>query len=213
VPAPEWRIALAYTPVRIRSALSTVAALDGRLARIIAQANEPMLAQMRLSWWRDELKKPTFERPKGDAVLDAVGQHWAGQETFLSALVDGWEQVIVEPPMPQQAALAFAAGRAAPFLGVVRSFKVSVDPDRVLLAARRWALADLAAHVSAADERGSLLRLAQANQGHASQLPRALRGLTVLEALALRALKRGGRPLMEGRGAALTAFKAGLLGR
>jgi phytoene synthase len=41
-------------------------------------------------------------------------------------------------------------------------------------------------------------------------LPKTLRGLAVLEALALRALRRGGRPLMEGRGAPLTAFRAAI---
>lgn len=211
--SPEWQIALAYTPASLLGALGTVAALDGRMARIVAQANEPMLAQMRMAWWRDELKKPADDRPQGDAVLDAIGEHWAGQEVFLSALVDGWEQVLVDPPIPHQAALAFAAGRAAPFLGLAQASAGSIDPDRILLAARRWALADLAAHVSSQEERDTLLSLASANDGASSRLPRSMRGLAVLEALAQRALRRGGRPLMEGRGAALTAFKAGLLGQ
>ena len=211
--AAEWRIALAYTPITLRPALAVVGALDQRIARILAQATEPMLAQMRLAWWRDELRRPASERPQGDAVLDAIGVYWPGQETFLSALVDGWEQVLVEPPMPQQSALAFAAGRAAPFIGLAQMSRIAVDQDRIMLATRRWALADLAAHVSSDEERASLIRLACAADANRAALPKTLRGLAIFEALAIRSLKRGGRPLMEGRGAALTAFKAGMLGR
>ena len=49
--------------------------------------------------------------------------------------------------------------------------------------------------------------------GPNTALPVSAKGLAVLGALGLRALKRGGRPLMEGRGAALVALRAAMLGR
>ena len=62
------------------------------------------------------------------------------------------------------------------------------------------------AHISPAmiDEAG----LAKGGQG--GRMPSGLRGLAVLEGLALRAMLRGGRPLMEGRGASLAALTAAI---
>ena len=46
-----------------------------------------MLGQMRLAWWREALGKPVADRPRGDRVLDAIGQDWAGREAALVAMV------------------------------------------------------------------------------------------------------------------------------
>lgn len=210
--SPELHLAIGYTPTHIRNRIEVVFALDRRLARIVSQANEPMLAQMRIAWWRDELGKPPGQRPAGDAVLDAAGSLWAGREFALQALIDGWENLLAEAPLPQHQALGFAAGRAAPFLSLMQDHDMEGDPEAVALAARRWSLADLSAHVSTERERTDLVALGRANGLQPSRLPPAFRGLAVLDALARRSLKRGGRPLMEGRGAALTALRAGLLG-
>ncbi|OGS55393.1 MAG: hypothetical protein A3J40_00920 [Erythrobacter sp. RIFCSPHIGHO2_12_FULL_63_10] len=83
----------------------------------------------------------------------------------------------------------------------------------MLKAAQRWAIADAAAHASRDDERGMLVRLGLEQGARPAQLPGSMRGLAVLDALARRSLKLGGRPLMEGRGAAICALRAGLLGR
>ncbi len=208
--APELRLALAYTPATMRAPLATFFALDQRLARIVSAATEPMLAQMRLAWWRDMLAKPVEERPTGDAVLDAIGEHWQGREHALTRLVEGWEHLLAEPPLPREAALAFAAARAEPFLVLPGDEGEAGD---IAISAQRWALVDAAANLSDQDERAMMLDLASKLATRKTALPRALRGLAVLDALALRSLRRGGRPLMEGRGAALTALRAGLLGR
>ena len=210
--SPELRLAIGYTPTQLRNRIAVVFALDRRLARIVSQANEPMLAQMRIAWWRDELGKPPGQRPAGDAVLDAAGSLWAGREFALHALIDGWENLLAEAPLPQHQALGFAAGRAAPFLSLMQDDELGGDAEAVALAARRWSLADLSAHVSTGRERTDLVALGRANGLQPARLPAAFRGLAVLDALARRSLKRGGRPLMEGRGAALTALRAGLLG-
>lgn len=189
------QLALAHTPERARGRLRTYFELDRRLARIVGATNEPMLGQMRLAWWRETLGKPRNERPTGDAVLDAIGVHWEGREGALSKLVDAWEYMLAEE-LGQDAAREFGSLRAAPF-----------DP-----LAERWALTDAAVHVPEGPERDLLLTLARkcAPMGNFS---RDLRGLSVLDALARRSLRRGGRPLMEGRGAALTAARAAIFGR
>ncbi|MGB3710524.1 MAG: hypothetical protein WA985_02430 [Erythrobacter sp.] len=191
--------------------MRTFFALDRRLGRIVAGTSEPMLGQMRLAWWRDSLRQDPDARPRGDAVLDAIGTHWRGHEAALVGLVDGWEYMLAET-LDRSAAQAFAQGRAEPFAALVRMASGEKYEDEALKAGRCWALADAAAHLGEGEERTMLLDLARENAG-ATLAPGGLRGLAVLEALARRSVRRGGRPLMEGRGASLVAARAAIIGR
>ncbi len=214
--AAELSIALAYTPAFLRERLGTFFALDQRLARINGSTTEPMLAQMKLAWWRDMLAKPRSERPVGDQVLDAIADHWPKEETALIGVVDGWEHLLSEPPLSANDANGFAAGRTSALATIYNSVVDQEASRSIIAAAHQWALADLASKVSLDDERAHIVELALSNVGDyggkSRKLPKAARGIAVLSALARRALERGGRPLMEGRGAALTAARAGLIG-
>jgi phytoene synthase len=184
--------------------------LDRRLARIVGRTQEPMLGQMRLAWWREALGKPVAERPRGDAVLDGIGQHWRGREAFLVHMVDGWEVLVTAQSLGAGEAEAFGAGRGAFYAGLAEDPAPSPLTVRLSAAGRRWALADAAAGVSDPEECATLVAAGLAVAAPAGRIPRALRGLTVLEALAARSLARGGRPLMEGRGASLAALRAAI---
>ena len=205
---PEIELALAYSEPAMRGALTILFEFDVRLGRIVAGTNEPMLGQMRLAWWRDALALPVGERPGGDVVLDGIARHWQGREAALRPLVDGWEHLLAEPPLSESDARGFLEGRCT---GVVAAFPAPRDAHRVQ--AMRWACADLAAKVTHPEERALFLRLGQEVAAVPARLPRSARGLAVLGALGARALKRGGRPLMEGRGAALTIARAAIIGR
>ncbi|MCK0128332.1 hypothetical protein [Erythrobacter sp. F6033] len=203
----EHRIAIAYTPEKVRGPLTTYLNFDQRLARIVAGTTEPMLGQMRLAWWRDMLMKPIDDRPKGDVVLDAIGCDWSGDETSLIKLVDAWEVLVVAEKLDLKAAKEFGAGRSAPFLDLA-------DTENLVPAIGAvWAIADAASQVSDDVERAVLIEVGLDFAKTERSYPSALRGIAVLDALASRALKKGGRPLMEGRGASLTAFRAALFGR
>lgn len=206
--SPEVELAIAHTPAKLRPALSIIFEFDARLARIVAATSEPMLGQMRLAWWRDMLGQDMADRPTGDVVLDGIGQHWRGREAALVKLVDGWEHLLAPPPLGEDDARAFADGRRGALSAVFEG-----DIEEVGRAASRWALADLAAKVSLDEERAMLVRLGLEDARKLPRLPREARGLAVLGSLAKRALDRGGRPLMEGRGAAITAARAAILGR
>ncbi|MET4133269.1 phytoene synthase [Porphyrobacter sp. MBR-155] len=206
---PEADLALAWSPAKLRGPLTTAFQLDRRLARIVAHTTEPMLGQMRLAWWREALAKPPSERPRGDAVLDAIAEHWAGREAALIAMVDGWEVLVTAEQLGPLEVEAFGTQRAA-FFNALHDDRSRVDHDSVAAAASRWAIADAAAGVSDGSERALLIEAGLARAGEGGRLPRELRGLAVLDALALRALRRGGRPLMEGRGASLAALRAAI---
>lgn len=207
--SPEAELALAWSPPKVRAPLSIAFQLDRRLARIVARTTEPMLGQMRLAWWRGALEQPVAERPRGDAVLDGAGLHWAGREAALIALVDGWEVLVTAQTLTDADIRAFASGRAS-FFGALTG-----DPDagvaaRVAAAGQCWALADAALSVSDPAERALVQGAARAQPQAAGSLPSSLRGLAVLQALARRSLRRGGRPLLDGRGASLAAMRAAI---
>lgn len=204
--SPEAQLALVHSPRACREALRIFLDLDARLARIVSGTSEPMLGQMRLAWWRDTLRAPVGNRPRGDAVLDRITEHWTGREEALVALVDGWENMLAET-LDEEAASGFADGRAAA-LAASTGERGEATRD----AARRWALVDAAVHLPEGGERDILLELA-AKVPEPRRLPRSARGIAVLGALAARSLARGGRPLMEGRGAALTAIRTAMIGR
>jgi phytoene synthase len=206
---PEAELAIAWSAPKVRAALTTALQLDRRIARIVARTTEPMLGQMRLAWWREALGKPVAQRPRGDVVLDAIGAHWEGRESALVAMVDGWEVLVTATALGPEEIASFAAGRGA-FFGALQDDPAAAGSGRVALAGQRWALADAAAGVSDPAERAALVAagLGLAEQG--GRMPSGLRGLAVLEALALRALRAGGQPLMAGRGASLTALRAAI---
>ena len=209
----ELELALAHSPKQDRERLWAMFALDQRLARIVAKATEPMLAQMRLSWWREMLQSPPDQRPEGDQVLDAISAHCKGAENSLIGLVDGWEHLLAEPPIQTSEISAFADGRARAISALDPAGSLPKAETRFNLLGRIWALADLAAKVGSNEEKATILSLAEPLCAKSLPSARDYKALAILSALGRRAIRRGGRPLLEGRGAALVAARAALLGK
>lgn len=205
----EAELALAWSPAKVRAPLTMALRLDRRLARIVARTTEPMLGQMRLAWWREALAKPVSERPQGDAVLDGLGATWRGREAALAAMIDAWEVLVTADALGAQEIEAFGSGRGA-FFNALGEDHGGAQSARIASAAFRWAIADAAAGVSDPAERARLVSIGLAQGDTHGRLPAHLRGLAVLDALAQRSLRRGGQPLMEGRGASLVALRAAI---
>lgn len=208
LPLPQ-RLALAYAKRGLRAQWLGLLALDAHLANLLRQSREPMLAQMRLAWWRERLAEPVAQRPRGDPLLDLLAA-WTGHEAALVALADGWEHLLAER-LDGEAMRGFAAGRAAAFAGLAELAGTVTAPAAA--AGTRWALADLAAHLSQSDERAAVLAAAHALPPEPVSLPRTLRPLAVLDGLARRSLARGGAPLADGPLAGLAALRLGIAGR
>ena len=64
----ERRLALAYAPANSRGLWLGLFALDARLGAVVQAAHEPLLAQIKLAWWRDELAKPLAARALGEPL-------------------------------------------------------------------------------------------------------------------------------------------------
>ena len=157
--APD-RLAVVYAPRPAKAAWTALLALDERLARAALGAREPMLAQLRLAWWRDRFREPASSWPEGEPLL-ALLRAWDGERPALEALVDGWERTVGDPDAADRSALAHA--RIEAILALARLIGANDDPARVAAAARRWATGENAPAIP---------------------LGRALRPLTILAALA-----------------------------
>lgn len=195
---PVQRVALAYAPRMARGAWLGFLALDTRLAGLVRETREPMLGQIRLAWWRERLAEPPEQRPKGEPLLALLGADAA----VFAPLVDGWEALLGEAPLPPESLAEFARGRADALGGLARLLGHSGEAGAQV--GRSWALADLARRLSHPEERAHVAALA-AGEGRLQRLPRDMRPLIVLHGLAHRN--------RNGPTALLAALRLGIFGR
>lgn len=201
------RVALAYAAAPTRSAWRALLALDTRLAQVVRDTREPMLGQIRLAWWRERLEEASVKRPKGEPLLALLGDD--GER--LVPLVDGWEAMLGEAPLPREAIARFAEGRAQAVAGLAVELGVQAASADAARVARVWALADVALRLSHPEEREHAAALIAAGGETQPRLPRAMRPLVVLHGLAFRDLRRGNDA--AGMGALFAAMRLGILGR
>ena len=205
---PLERLALAYAPGGAREDGLSLLALDARLAGVVRQAREPMLAQLRLAWWRDRFNSDPALWPKGEPLLARLAP-WGEALRALTKLVDGWEALLDEAPLGEAALSAFADGRIAALAGL--GHRLGKRDAAAVGAARRWALSELALQSGDPAERaGALALLDAAGPGH--RVSRAMRPLSLLAGLSERAVRRGEREALSGPGALLAAIRLGFVG-
>lgn len=209
----EVRIALAYASPADKVHYRALFELDRRLAEIVSGSSETMIGQLRLAWWRDTLSKPIGDLPEGEPLIKALANSWGHNIKALTGLVDGWESLLAAEQLDLATVEAFSRGREDAWHALARDCLGYDEPSRAVSAARLWSLADLASHMSDETERNLILSSAKSGSGQMDPLPKRLRPFAVLAALGKRAIGRGGRPLMEGRRAALVALRVGAIGR
>ena len=202
--SPDRRLALGYAPAAARPLFFGLYALDAKLAGIVRSAREPMLGQLKLAWWRDQLGKPVAGRPQGEPVLAALAP-WGESGRALAALVDGWE-VLIADDYPAQADLAqFAAARGAACAALAGL--VGAEPDAARRAGHGWALGDLGLMLGASEP---LSQIAAEADWLTPRLNRAMRPLLIHHGLARRSKNKGfAHP---GPASLVLAMRLGLLG-
>lgn len=204
---PLSRLALAYAPARARDPWLALLLLDARLCGILRSAREPMLAQLKLAWWRDRLTGKPAQWPKGEPLL-ALLTPWAERARDLVLLVDGWEGLLAEPPLAEAALAELVAGRVAAVKALAEVIGVPSASDALV---REWTLCELALHRSEPSERDAaraLLGEVAGGRAHG-----ALRPLAVLAGLNRRAQRRDANDALDGPGAVLSAIRLGIFGR
>ena len=88
---------LVSVPHARRAALSALWGLAARLTKLLLDAREPLIGQIKLAWWRDMMTMLAGDPgnlPKGEPLLAELQATWAGQGG-LDALVDAAEAMLL----------------------------------------------------------------------------------------------------------------------
>ncbi|TXC71133.1 hypothetical protein FSB78_09335 [Sphingomonas ginsenosidivorax] len=186
-------LAIGYAPAAAREAVAALLALDDTLGAILRTTREPIVGQMRLTWWHEALTLLDGAPPPAEPVLQGLAAAVVPgvRGAALAGMIDGWE-VLLEPELDKAAVDLFAAKRGGGLFAAMATMCGADDP-RIGRAGQGWALADLAQRISDpvladAIRQQALARLDAALVG---AWPRRLRALGALALLA-RADLRGG---------------------
>ena len=182
--APDRRLALSYAPRASRGLFLGLYALDARLEAIVRSAREPVLAQLKLAWWRERIAARPAQRPRGEPVLTAL-EPWGSESAALSALVDAWEHQLGESPQSPDSISAFAQARTGACATLARL--TGADPAMAGRAGHAWALLDIA---SLQGLSAGLRAAADSANWQSPTLPRSLRPLLIHFGLAKRSNNR-----------------------
>jgi phytoene synthase len=84
-------------PRERRAAIAALWALAERLTKLLHDAREPLIGQIKLAWWRDMMTMLASDPgalPKGEPLLAELQATWAGQGG-LDTLVDAGEAMLL----------------------------------------------------------------------------------------------------------------------
>ena len=196
-PDPERALALSYA-VTGSDAAAAILALDDRLAGIIRRTGEPLVGQMRLTWWREALERLDREPAPAEPVLQALAAIVLPRGVTgaaLASVVDGWEALLVDP-LDDAAMIAHAERGRVLFTSIARA--IGARDAASGMAGEGWALADLSLHLLDPAARCAAAALAHARLDAAlrqrwSRAGRPLGALAHLARLDLRGHRRSPR--------------------
>ena len=182
----ERALAIGYAPEPARAGIAALFALDDTLGNIVRSTREPIVGQMRLTWWREALTRLDSAPPPAEPVLQtlatAVVPGVSG--AALAEMIDGWE-ALLEPELDDAAIGLFAEKRGGGLFDVMARACGAVEP-RIAPAGQGWALADLAQRISDPTLADAIRQqaLARLDAALVGAWPRRLRALGALALLA-----------------------------
>ncbi len=182
-------LALSYVAAARRPALSALWRLDAGLADLAVGAREPMLARIKLAWWRDALTALDVAPPPGEPLLREVARTLLPMGVSgadLARLEEGWVALLADD------VTGYAAARGATLFDL--SARV-LGGDAPAGSGATWALVDLARRLP---ERASDALTAVPKGAGRCSWPTKLRPLGMLAALAARDVAAGLPPEREG---------------
>jgi len=178
--SPLITLASGYGEPEMRSWCHALFALDAQIASIVLTAREPMLAQIRLEWWRDVIGQDRAARPSANPVLAALLPLEASGLDLRAALdpvMQGWEAAL---DLDEPGAIdAFAQGRGHLMRGF-QQLAPQASPDDLAHLGRCWAVWDMArCHRPSQATFDALLAIDIDALAHI-RLPRRLRPLSMI---------------------------------
>lgn len=187
---PESALVVGYARPARRPALAALLDLDSALAQVLRATREPLVGQMRLTWWHEALTRLDTAPPPAEPVLAALAATVLPRGVSgarLATMVDGWEELLDDDLSRDEAMMRFAERRGAGLFGMAGELLGAHPDDPLVAAGAGWALVDLARHLRDARTGEKALVMARAALGTAtrSHWSRQARALGALAHLAL----------------------------
>lgn len=185
----ERALAISYALAERRAALAALLDLDVTLGGIVRAARDPLVGQMRLTWWFDALGALDTAPPPAQPVLQALAAEVLTRgvsSAALAGMIDGWEALLDADTLGDERLDVFARARGATLFVLAGRVLGASDGDPLATAGAGWALSDLARHLSdsQAATRSRELARAALNSALALRWSRASRALGALAHLA-----------------------------
>ncbi len=128
-------------PREARDDLVTLAATLGEIARVPALVKEPMMGEVRLTWWRDELAKPADAEPGGHPVADAmravIARHGLPKDAIEGLTEARVLDLYADPVTTEADLLAYLDATEGAGFGLAARILGLPDDEAVLTAAGR----------------------------------------------------------------------------
>jgi 15-cis-phytoene synthase len=147
---PAKKLALAYARPEIREVLAIMLKLDMRLGRVLQQSTEPLIAQMRVAWWRDAFGKPTDQWPKGEPLFQDIKMLSPSFSSGILAnamlnIIEAWGTLLAHEEWTDSVLQDYARYKSA---GIFISFATLLgdnfaDAESLAKLGMRWAIIDL----------------------------------------------------------------------
>ena len=150
-------LAALYAPPAARAGLLALHALDIEMAAIVRTTTEPMLGEIRLAWWREQLGKLGSQPPPAQPVLAAIATHVVARGVpgaRLDPVEDGFLGLLDGAAFASPSGLAaYAEARGATLFGAMLELCTGDAGDGLRGAAaqagRGWALVEALRHLAA----------------------------------------------------------------
>jgi len=171
---PEEALALSYAPADRRAGVQALFALDETLGQILRTTREPMVGQMRLTWWHEALAALDVRPPPAQPVLQALASDVVPRGVrgaAMAEMIDGWEILLEPDPLDRSMLDAYATQRGGKLFALAGQILGATTRDPLERAGAGWALADLAQH---------------SRDGAAASVPRALAATALKDAMRIR---------------------------
>jgi phytoene synthase len=192
----ERNLALGYVSASRRVAVAALWQLDEKLGRIVASTTEPMIGQIRLTWWHERLRALDSGEQAAEPILRKMAEDVLPYDVNgadLAGLIEGWEALLEALPLNEASLITYAEKRGEALFQMSGRLLATDVSER---AGQGWALADFATHCSDAVTAERALWMAKERLGKVSNLPKPLRILARLaRAKAYRPVERIGHPL------------------
>jgi phytoene synthase len=211
----RWLASRLIADPAARADVVALLAYDLELARAPRRASNPLIGEIRLTWWREALEeiygdRPVRRHPTAQALAEVVTRHGLPRAS-LEAMIDARYVELDRRPLTDAEATVWAADSAGAVAKLAALILApAADPAPAQAAARAWALAQAARSGQLeATCAAPLVAAALAEHRRAAPLPVAAFPAAAAGALAQKLLRAGAMSDLEKRARLLWASLRG----